>query len=234
MTERTEARIQAILEKYVDPDKKHPGLLASIGEQIREEVEREEPVGRLLKFHRRMNQHVGEKLELPPSNVIDLRLNLVIEEFSETVKAMGSEAYSDYGRKLYKKSEEVRYEVEKLREKLVYDPIALRDGFADTQVVLTGTAISFGLHVNNVADEDFAEVMDSNDSKACKTLEEAEATQKFYREEKGENSTIDEHNGTYLVLRVPDRKLLKSINYKPANFKEYGVQNIELPNGPGN
>lgn len=221
MREETEAKIQEILEGYIE----NPQMIVELTNRIKLAVKVESYEERLLTFHKRMKQHIGESFTLPPKQVVDLRLNLVIEEFSETVKAMGSEAYSSYGRKLFQKSQEIHYDVENHRESMIFNPTEVRDGFADTQVVLTGAIVSFGLHNNNLFEEDFHEVMDSNMSKACKDKEEALATQTYYEVEKRENSIIEEQSdGTWLVFRSSDKKLLKSINYTPANFNRNVVQ----------
>lgn len=56
-------------------------------------------------------------------------------------------------------------------------------------------------------------------SKACKSVEEAEATIKHYKDEKGVDSYYKEVDGLYLVFREGDNKTLKSINYSPADLK---------------
>jgi hypothetical protein len=50
-------------------------------------------------------------------------------------------------------------------------------------------------------------------SKACKSLEEAEATVAHYAKEKNVQSRIEQTEAGWLVYRVPDDKVLKSINY---------------------
>jgi hypothetical protein len=57
-------------------------------------------------------------------------------------------------------------------------------------------------------------------SKACETKEEAEATVRYYKEEKGTESFYEEKEGKYLVYREGDRKTLKSVNYSPAQLKK--------------
>ncbi len=57
-------------------------------------------------------------------------------------------------------------------------------------------------------------------SKACETREEAEATVRYYKEEKDTDSFYEEKEGKYLVYRESDRKTLKSINYSPAALKK--------------
>ena len=56
-------------------------------------------------------------------------------------------------------------------------------------------------------------------SKACATEKEAEQTRSFYLKEKDTESFIEQSNGKYLVFRSTDSKVLKSINYSPANLE---------------
>lgn len=97
------------------------------------------------------------------------------------------------------------------------DLVEVADAFCDIQYVLSGAILEFGL-----ADKFktlFDEVQRSNMSKTCKTMDEALATQKHYRENKGMESRIEERNGEFLVYRIDDGKVLKSINYSPADIK---------------
>ena len=50
-------------------------------------------------------------------------------------------------------------------------------------------------------------------------MEEAEATVKHYKENKGTDSYIKKADGLFLVYRTEDNKTLKSINYSPADLK---------------
>lgn len=97
------------------------------------------------------------------------------------------------------------------------DLVEVADALCDIQYVLSGAVLEFGLGEKFV--ELFNEVQRSNMSKACKTLEEAEATVKHYKENKGTESYIKESDGLYLVYRIEDNKTLKSINYSPADLK---------------
>jgi len=56
-------------------------------------------------------------------------------------------------------------------------------------------------------------------SKTCKTIEEAEATQRHYHQKDGTESHIVEKDGLFVVYRNGDGKVLKSVNYSPANLK---------------
>jgi hypothetical protein len=81
---------------------------------------------------------------------------------------------------------------------------------------LAGAILEFGLGEKFV--ELFNEVQRSNMSKACHSREEAEATVKYYRDEKNTEAIIEEHDGVFLIYRQEDHKTLKSINYSPADL----------------
>ena len=97
------------------------------------------------------------------------------------------------------------------------DLIGIADALCDLQYVLSGAVLEFGFAYN--FKDLFEEIQRSNMSKACKTKKEAEQTQRFYLKEKNVESFIEESNGKYLVYRSSDSKVLKSINYSPANLK---------------
>lgn len=97
------------------------------------------------------------------------------------------------------------------------DLVEVADALCDIQYVLSGAVLEFGM--GNKFVELFNEVQRSNMSKACKTMEEAEATVKHYKENKSTDSYIKEADGLYLVYRKEDDKTLKSINYSPADLK---------------
>ena len=97
------------------------------------------------------------------------------------------------------------------------DLVEIADALCDLQYVLSGAVLEFGL--GELFPTLFDEVQRSNMSKTCKSMEEALATQKYYKEERGFESTIEASGAHFLVFRVPDRKTLKSINYSPADLK---------------
>jgi len=96
------------------------------------------------------------------------------------------------------------------------DIVEVADALCDIQYVLSGAVLEFGL--KDKFNALFEEVQRSNMSKACKTEEEAKATQAYY-ETKGVNSYYKKVDGLYLVFREGDNKTLKSINYSPADLK---------------
>jgi len=96
------------------------------------------------------------------------------------------------------------------------DLVEIADAFTDIQYVLSGAIISFGMQ--DIFAELFEEVQSSNMSKACETREEAEKTVQKYAW-LDQQWTIKEKDDKYLVLRDTDNKVLKSINYKPADIQ---------------
>lgn len=96
------------------------------------------------------------------------------------------------------------------------DIVEIADALCDIQYVLSGAVLEFGL--KDKFNSLFEEVQRSNMSKACKTEEEAKATQAHYLA-KGVNSYYKEIDGLFLVYRDSDNKTLKSVNYSPADLK---------------
>ena len=96
------------------------------------------------------------------------------------------------------------------------DLIEVADALCDLQYVLIGAVLEFGL--GDKFKELFDEVQRSNMSKACLTMEEAEATVKHYNQ-KGFESYYKKDGERYLVYRTSDNKTLKNIKYSPADLK---------------
>ncbi len=96
------------------------------------------------------------------------------------------------------------------------DVVEVADGLADLMVVLCGSIIEFGL--GNKFNELFEEVHRSNMSKACTSQQEAIETLLHYKQKDGTEGFYKEVDGKWLVYRNGDNKVLKSINYSPANL----------------
>ncbi len=97
------------------------------------------------------------------------------------------------------------------------DLVEIADALADLQYVLSGAVIEFGLAGR--FKELFDEVHRSNMSKPCQTSTEAKETQEHYLNTKGTESHIVERANKFFVYRNSDKKVLKSINYSPANLE---------------
>lgn len=96
------------------------------------------------------------------------------------------------------------------------DLVEVADALADLQYVLSGAILEFGL--GEKFKTLFDEVQRSNMSKACETIEIAEATAKKYKEKDGTESTIEKKGDVFIVYRKGDHKVLKSVNYSPADL----------------
>ena len=108
-------------------------------------------------------------------------------------------------------------ELDELREAIEdKDLVEIADALCDIQYVLSGAILEFGL--GKSFKRLFEEVQRSNMSKVCHSEEEAIATQEFYRQKDGTTSIVEKRDGEYLVYRANDRKVLKSINYSPADL----------------
>ncbi len=95
--------------------------------------------------------------------------------------------------------------------------VEIADALCDLQYVLAGAVLEFGLGEKFKAL--FDEVHRSNMSKACKTVEEANATIAHYKNKSNVDAHYKEIDGLFLVYRDADHKTLKSIEYSPADLK---------------
>lgn len=108
-------------------------------------------------------------------------------------------------------------EVKELEEAIADNNLVeIADALCDIQYVLSGAILEFGMA--DKFKELFEEVQRSNMSKACKDMEEAEATVEHYQQQ-GVSCFYEQKGELYLVYREGDRKTLKSINYQPADLK---------------
>ena len=102
------------------------------------------------------------------------------------------------------------------------DIIEVADALCDIQYVLSGAILEFGMCAT--FDELFDEVQRSNMSKACSSIQEAIETISHYKKKDGTESTYKQLGDKWIVYRISDNKVLKSINYSPANLKSYFVK----------
>jgi predicted HAD superfamily Cof-like phosphohydrolase len=95
--------------------------------------------------------------------------------------------------------------------------IEIADALCDIQYVLSGAILEFGL--GEKFDVLFDEVQRSNMSKACESEREATETISYYRYKDETESMCKKVGDKWVVYRTSDNKVLKSINYSPANLK---------------
>jgi predicted HAD superfamily Cof-like phosphohydrolase len=98
------------------------------------------------------------------------------------------------------------------------DIIGIADALGDIQYVLSGAVLEFGLADQFAAI--FDEIQRSNMSKTCQTIEEAEMTALHYQSTKDFKTKIVQKGQVYLVYRLPDFKVLKSIQYSEADLSK--------------
>ena len=97
------------------------------------------------------------------------------------------------------------------------DLVEIADALADIQYVLSGAVLEFGM--GGCFKSLFDDVQRSNMSKACKSLEEAEATRAHYKKTKDTDSYVKQiSDDQWLVYRKGDGKALKSVEYSQTNL----------------
>ena len=112
----------------------------------------------------------------------------------------------------------IREELDELKAAIEdKDIVEVADALCDIQYVLAGAIIEFGL-AEKFSDL-YSEVQRSNMSKTCLSLTDAEATQDHYLMTQNTASVIEQKGNEYIVFRASDRKVLKSINYSPADLR---------------
>jgi predicted HAD superfamily Cof-like phosphohydrolase len=99
------------------------------------------------------------------------------------------------------------------------DLVGIADALGDLQYVLSGAILEFGFKDN--FDKIFLEIHRSNLSKLCKTEEEAIGTIQMYLEKDGTIAHFEIEGEYFHVKRTRDNKTLKSINYSPADLKQF-------------
>lgn len=143
------------------------------------------------KFHEAFKVPVVESgPAIPPKERAMLRVSLLQEELNELKEAIEKD-----------------------------DVVEAADALADLQYVLSGAVLEFGMH--HCFKDIFDEVQRSNMSKACATEAEAQETVQHYKQTKGVDATMEciGNSGQFLVNRIPDRKVLKSIRYSQPQLK---------------
>lgn len=112
----------------------------------------------------------------------------------------------------------IQEELDEMKESIENeDVIEIADSLGDLMVVLCGSILEFGM--GNKFNDIFENIHNSNMSKACDSEREALETLLFYKHKDGTEGYYKEVEGKWLVYRDDD-KILKSINYSPANLKD--------------
>lgn len=90
------------------------------------------------------------------------------------------------------------------------------DAIGDIQYVLDGLWIESGLQ--NHKDDILAEIHRSNMTKVCTSYEQARITADYYENEENIPCVVETIGKYYVVKRVSDLKVLKSLSYEKPNL----------------
>ena len=108
-------------------------------------------------------------------------------------------------------------ELEELKQAIAdRDLVEIADALTDLQYILSWSVLAFWMQ--NIFAQLFDEVQRSNMSKACTSYEVAQQTVDHYKKTKWVESRIVEKDWVFIVLRTPDNKVLKSVEYSPASL----------------
>ena len=108
------------------------------------------------------------------------------------------------------------------------DIVEILDALCDIAYVTLGN----GVMLHGLKDKiwpAYQEVQASNMSKSCKTEEEAKETVTLRAKEQGEECYFEKVGDRYVVYRLRDKKVMKSINYFRPNLKQFFTER-ELKN----
>jgi predicted HAD superfamily Cof-like phosphohydrolase len=224
-TENKEKTIYTIFEDHNSNSKNilEPQEIVDLVDEIQIVNYNETPLNKVKLFMDAFKQNVNSVPAFPDNSTMLLRLDLGLEELIELAEACGSNILSQFGTILKNKAEEIRDNVEKNREKLQPSMVKVLDALVDNEYINLGTVHSFGL--TNFFPDGFDNVHESNMTKLCTSMEEAIQTQNNYLTQ-SISTEIVPHNSYFLVVRTRDNKILKSINYTPANLEQFlnGIQ----------
>lgn len=175
-------------------------------------------IKKVKEFMTIFKQPIIDKPSIMPEDRNKLRIALIFEELKEYAEASGLEHYfcelsnnalNDNGFSTILDNTEFDYQ-----QRGLVNLTEQFDALLDLQYVLSGAVLENGF--GDIFDEGFAEVHRSNMSKACNTEDEALDTTAHYSPIPC-NFNTDKY--PIIVYRLPDMKVLKSVNYSPANLQ---------------
>ncbi len=167
-------------------------------------------IDKVKEFMTLFGQPVVDKPTIMPENRNKLRISLILEELEEYAEAS---ALSDYFIDLCDGKVSNYIQPPNIINTQEVNLNEQFDALLDLQYVLSGAVLENGF--GNIFDEGFNEVHRSNMSKACSSEEEALNTCEHHQVE----ATYNTNSLPIIVYRKSDMKVLKSINYSPANLE---------------
>ena len=174
-------------------------------------------LGKVKEFMTTFGQPVLDKPTPLPEDRQKLRIALIFEELKEYAEASGMVEY------FAKLCDEHYVDIHNnpnpdIQIVEVINEVEQLDALLDLQYVISGAVHEHGF--GEIFDEAFEEVHNSNMSKACSDLATALRTIDKYAEE-GIEVHCDTNSLPIVVYRAEDNKVLKSIDYKPAQLAQF-------------
>lgn len=171
-------------------------------------------------FHETFGANVEDRPVIPSKERVKLRLALILEELTELAQASGVDALADFRNMLLDKIKGIELGTIPAHSQNG-NIVECLDALVDLEYVSLGTVLEYGLH--NIFNDAGDEVHDSNMSKLCKTEEEAKRTVVDRLKTRNEVCVYRycENVDGYIVERKDDNKVIKSIDYRPANLDKF-------------
>lgn len=166
-------------------------------------------LGKVKEFMTTFGQPVLDKPTLLPEDRQKLRIALIFEELKEYAEASGMTTYFAELCSVNGINDEIDLPVNQVEQ---------LDALLDLQYVLSGAVHEHGF--GGIFDAGFEEVHTSNMSKACPDIATALRTIDKYDSE-GVKVHCDTNNLPIVIYRTEDNKVLKSIDYKPAQLAQF-------------
>ena len=174
-------------------------------------------LGKVKEFMTTFGQPVLDKPTPLPEDRQKLRIALIFEELKEYAEASGMVEY------FAKLCDEHYVDIHNnpnpdIQIVEVINEVEQLDALLDLQYVLSGAVHEHGF--GEIFDEAFEEVHNSNMSKACQSELEAIDTAASYF---NQNVSVkyDPFKTPIVIYREKDNKVLKSIDYKPAQLAQF-------------
>ena len=166
-------------------------------------------LGKVKEFMTIFGQPVLDKPSALPEDRQKLRIALIFEELKEYAEASGMTTYFAELCSVNGINDEIDLPVNQVEQ---------LDALLDLQYVLSGAVHEHGF--GGIFDAAFDEVHNSNMSKACQSELEAIDTAASYF---NQNVSVkyDPFKTPIVIYREEDNKVLKSIDYKPAQLAQF-------------
>lgn len=223
-SQKIETSIYEILDDYNLKTEETVEIVDGIMAKIKEYYKT--PLELVAEFHKTFQHPINNSpLNKPRRHLRMLRYMLIFEELTELVSV-----HNDLFEFMENVNQHLKNELSKpIRERSDEDVISeTYDAFADLKYVIAGAELVFGTRM--FSEDVFQEVHDSNMSKLCKTVDEVKKTLEDYSlyEKDTKVSIVYNEDGSEVIgyiLKRNDGKVLKSIDYKPADIKSIVLLN---------